>query len=99
MVGLTAQTVAIRTWRRARHARNGDAVLVHKLRVAVVIEPDRVAPLMQQPVVAAAEQDQVRQVGSAAEGPVLDVVSLDEPRAVAPREAAALVAGLECPSQ
>jgi len=50
-------------------------------------------------VVAAAERDQVVEIGLAAVAPVLDVVAVDEPRVGAAGETAAAVARAEGASQ
>src|SRR5262249_837462 len=82
--------VGARWW--ARYARPRDAVPVDEPRLGVVVELERVALLVQEPMVAAAEQNQVAELGRAALCPVLDVMGLDEACPVAARVAARAVA-------
>ena len=56
---------------------------------------DGAAPLVEEAVMVAAEEDEVAEVGRTAAGPVHDVVGVDEPPLTAPRKAAAAVAGGE----
>ena len=53
------------------------------------------AAFVDEAVVAAAEQDEVREGGGAASGPVVEVVGVEEATVVAAGEAAASVSGLQ----
>jgi hypothetical protein len=67
--------------------------------LAFVVELDRASLFVDVAVVAAAERDQVVEIGLAAVAPVLDVVAVDEPRVGAAGETAAAVARAEGASQ
>jgi hypothetical protein len=68
--------------RRHRGHRQAERVAKHALGI------HRPAALVDEAVVTATEQEQVRQVGGAAVGPVLDMVCLEKARVRAPREPA-----------
>ena len=59
---------------------------------------DRAATFVDEPVMAAAEQDEVVDAGLASMRPVVDVVGVDETVVLAPREAAAAVATSQRPA-
>lgn len=54
---------------------------------------------MHQCVMLVAKQHEIRQAGFTARGPVLDMMGVDEARALATGETAAFVARLECPPE
>ena len=69
------------------------AVWAPKNRTAAMLVFDSEAALVHEPVVATAEQEQVRQLRLAAVRPVLDVVGVDESALGAAGKATAAVAG------
>jgi hypothetical protein len=75
---------------RRRHIRHDATIRSAEAKLTIGLSIDLIALLVNSPVVAAAEQDEVRQRGGAALGPVADVVGLAE-TPVAAREAAAAV--------
>src|SRR4029453_9282191 len=76
--------------RRRRHIRHDATIRAAEAKLTIGLSIDSIPLLVDGTVVAAAEQDEVRQRGGTALGPVADVVSLAE-AAVAAREAAAAV--------
>src|SRR5436190_6717890 len=79
--------------RGRRAGRDERAVGVAEGESALAVVRDREAVLVDQPMVAAAEQDEVSKRGLPAVGPVADVVGVGEPMRSAAREPASAVAG------
>ena len=76
-------------------AVEGSAIRSDEAEGAVIEHLDHDLALVQQPVMGAAQRDEIRKLGLAALRPVLYVMAVHEPCMRAARESAAVVAGSE----